>query len=185
MTAFRQRAPRVSSCAQLQGPLVNASSRQRAGACIAGALAPSPVLAPAALAELALLAALAWGGAAAPTWRGTLTALAAVLALALSLHLLLGFHPAVLFHDVRLTPDAAPFALALGFDKAAAGLLLLAAFSVRVASWRQFASQLPAIVAAALATSVVATAPCGLNPATHGQGQLASRRQLRPACFAS
>ena len=125
-------------------------------ACIAGALAPSLVLAPAALAELALLAALAWGGAAAPAWRGALSALAAVLALALSLHLLPGFHPAVLFHDVRLTPDAAPFALALGFDKAAAGLLLLAAFSTRVTSWRQFASQLPAIVAAALATSVVA-----------------------------
>jgi len=126
-------------------------------ACIAGALAPTPpVLAPAALAELAVLAALAWGGAAAPAWRGALSALAAVLALALSLHLLPGFHPAVLFHDVRLTPDAAPFALALGFDKAAAGLLLLAAFSTRVTSWRQFASQLPAIVAAALATSVVA-----------------------------
>lgn len=125
-------------------------------ACIAGALAPSPVLAPAALAELALLAALAWAGAAAPAWRGTFTVLAAVLALALSLHLLPGFHPAVLFHDVRLTPDAAPFALALSFDKAAAGLLLLAAFSVRVASWRQFASQLPAIAMAALTTSVVA-----------------------------
>jgi len=128
------------------------------GACVAGALAPSPspVLAPAALAELALLAALAWSGSAAPTWRGSLTVLAAVFALALSLHQLPGFHPAVLFHDVRLTPDAAPFALALSFDKAAAGLLLLAAFSVRVASWRRFASQLPAIVVAALATSVVA-----------------------------
>jgi uncharacterized protein len=127
------------------------------GACIAGALTPSPpVLAPPALAGLTGLAALAWAGAAAPTWRGTLTTSAAVLALALSLHLLPGFHPAVLFHDVRLTPDAAPFALALGFDKAAAGLLLLAAFSMRAASWRQFASQLPAIAAAAVATSVVA-----------------------------
>ena len=125
-------------------------------ACIAGALAPTPpVLAPSALGELAVLAALAWSGAAGPARRGTLTALAAVLALALSLHLLPGFHPAVLFHDVRLTPDAAPFALALSFDKAAAGLLLLAAFGVRVSSWRQFASQLPAIAVAALATSVV------------------------------
>jgi uncharacterized protein len=125
------------------------------GACIAGALAPSPVLAPTALAELALLAALARGGATAPRWRGTLAALAAALALALSLHLLPGFHPAVLFHDVHLTLDAAPFALALSFDKAAAGLLLLAAFSVRVTSWRQFASQLPAISLAVLATSIV------------------------------
>ena len=125
-------------------------------ACITGVLAPSSVLAPVALAVLALLATLAWGGAAAPRWGGALTAVAAVLALALSLHLLPGFHAAVLFHDVRLTPDAAPFALALSFDKAAAGLLLLAAFSVRVTSRRQFASQLPAIAVAALATSVVA-----------------------------
>lgn len=127
------------------------------GACIAGALAPSPpVLAPVALADLALLAALARGGVAAPKWRRTLAVLAAVFALALSLHLLPGFHAPLLFHDVRLTPDAAPFALAPGFDKAAAGLLLLAAFSVRATSWRQFASQLPAIAAVALATCVVA-----------------------------
>jgi len=125
-------------------------------ACVAGALAPLPVLAPAALAELAVLAALAWAGAAVRAWRGTLTLLAAILALALSLHLLPGFHPAVLFHDVRLTPDAAPFALALSFDKAAAGLLLLAAFSARVTSWRQFASQLPTIAVAASVTSLVA-----------------------------
>jgi uncharacterized protein len=126
-----------------------------AAACIAGILAPPPVLAPAALAELALLAALAWGGTAAAKWRRTLTVLAALFALALSLHLLPGFHPVLLFHDVHLTPDAAPFALGLGFDKAAAGLILLAAFSVRSASWRQFASQLPAIVAAALVTAAV------------------------------
>jgi membrane protease YdiL (CAAX protease family) len=124
-----------------------------AAAATAGALW---LLQPAALAALAVLAALAWGGVAAPRGRGALAVLAAALALAMSLHLLPGFHPAVLFHDVRLTPDAAPFALALGFDKAAAGLLLLAAFSVRADSWRQFASQLPAIAAAALATCVVA-----------------------------
>lgn len=128
-----------------------------AGACVAGALGPwPPVLAPIALAELGLLAALAWGGVAAPRGRGTLTVLAAVFALALSLHLLPGFRAPVLFHDLRLTPDAAPFTLALGLDKAAAGLLLLAAFSVRATSWRQFASQLPAIAAAALATAAVA-----------------------------
>ena len=122
-------------------------------ACATGALASPPVLAPTALAGLAILAALAWGGVAAPRWRCALTVLAALLALALSLHLLPGFHPAWLFRDVRLTPDAAPFALALGFDKAAAGLLLLAAFSPRAATWRQFGLQLPTIAVAAVATA--------------------------------
>jgi len=128
-----------------------------AAACIAGAFASSPpVLALSALAGLALLAALAWCGAVATRRRCAFIVLAAVLALAMSLHLLPGFQPVVLFHDVRLTPDAAPFALGLGFDKAAAGLLLLAAFSVRATSWRQLASQVPAIVVAAIATSTVA-----------------------------
>jgi len=126
-----------------------------AAACGAGALASPTVLAAPALAALALLAGLAWAGVSAARWRGALTVLAALLALALSLHLLPGFHPAVLYRDVRLTPDAAPFGLGLGFDKAAAGLLLLAAFGVRVTSWRQFASQLPAIAAAAVVTAAL------------------------------
>ena len=126
-----------------------------AAACVAGALASPRVLAPGALAALAVLAALAWGGVAAVRWRCAITVLAALLALTMSLHLLPGFHPALLFHDVRLTPDAAPFGLALSFDKGAAGLLLLAAFCVRATSWRQFASQGPAIAVAALATAAV------------------------------
>jgi membrane protease YdiL (CAAX protease family) len=81
--------------------------------------------------------------------------MAAVLALAMSLHLLLGFHPVVLFHETHLTPDAAPFALALSFDKGAAGVVLLGAFCVRATSWRQFALQAPAIAVAALATAGV------------------------------
>jgi len=124
-------------------------------ACLAGALAAPPVLAPPALAALALLAALAWGGAAAPRWRGAITVLSAVLALALSLHRVPGFHPVLLVHDIRLTPDAAPFSLSLGLDKAAAGLLLLAAFSMRATSWRQAASQLPAVAAVAVVTAAV------------------------------
>ena len=126
-----------------------------AGACVAGALASPPVLRPLALVALALLAAFAYGGATAPRWRRTLTVAAAVLALALSLHLVPGFRAAILFHDVCLTPDAAPFTLGMSFDKAAAGLLLLAAFGVRVTSWRQLASQLPAIAAVAAATAIV------------------------------
>jgi len=124
-----------------------------AAACVAGALAVPRVLEPTALLALALLAALARGAVAAPRRRCALTVLAAMFALAMSLHLVPGFHASVLFRDVRLTPDAAPFALALGFDKAAAGLLLLAAFCVRATSWRQLASQGPAIAAAALATA--------------------------------
>ena len=126
-----------------------------AAACVAGALASPAVLAPPALVALAALAALAYGGFAATRWRCALTVAAAVLALAMSLHLVPGFRAAMLFSDIHLTPDAAPFALGLGFDKAAAGLLLLAAFGVRVTSWRQLSSQVPAIVAIAVATAAV------------------------------
>jgi membrane protease YdiL (CAAX protease family) len=125
-----------------------------AGACAIAAFGAPHVLDLAAVAALALLAALAWAGVAAPRGRCALTVLAAVLALALSLHLLPGFHPAWLVRDAHLTPDAAPFALALGFDKAAAGLLLLAAFSPRATTWRQFASQGPTIAVAAVSTAV-------------------------------
>ncbi len=126
-----------------------------AAACAAGALVSPAVLQPLALVALAVLAALAWGGVASPRWRCALTVGAALFALAMSLHLLPGFHPVMLVRDLCLTPDAAPFALGLGFDKAAAGLLLLAAFGVRVTSWRQLALQLPAIAAVAVATAAV------------------------------
>jgi uncharacterized protein len=126
-----------------------------AAACVTGAVASPAVLAPTALVALAVLAALCWAGVAAPRWRCALTVLAALLALAMSLHLLPGFHPVMLLGGVHLTPDAAPFSLGLGFDKAAAGLLLLAAFSVRATSWRQFAWQVPAIVLAAVVTAAV------------------------------
>jgi len=126
-----------------------------AAACVAAAVASPHVLAPAALAALLLLAALCVGSLAAPRWRCGLTVLAALLALAMSLHLLPGFRPVMLVQGVQLTSDAAPFALGLGFDKAAAGLLLLAAFSVRATSWRQFALQVPSIALAGIATAAV------------------------------
>ena len=126
-----------------------------AAACVAGALATPRAMEAPALAALALLAALAWSGTAAPRRRGTFVALAAVLALAISLHVLPGFHAPVLFSGVRLTPDAAPFVLALNFDKGAAGLLLQAAFCARARSWRQFASQWPTIALAAVATAAI------------------------------
>ena len=126
-----------------------------AAACVAGVVATPLVLEPSALAALALLAALAWYGTAAPRWRGVIVTLAALLALAMAVHALPGFSAPVLFTDLRLTPDAAPFVLALNFDKGAAGLLLLAAFCARARSWREFASQGTAIALTAVATAAV------------------------------
>jgi membrane protease YdiL (CAAX protease family) len=126
-----------------------------AAACVVGAFASPRTLDLTALAVLAVLAALTWGGVAAPRGRTAFVVLAAVLALAMSLHLVPGFHAPVLFKDVRLTPDAAPFALALNFDKGAAGLLLLTAFCARTTSWRHFGRQAPAIAMAALAVAAM------------------------------
>lgn len=126
-----------------------------AAAGVAGVVATPPVLEAPALAALMVLAALAWGCTAAPRRRGALVTLTAVLALAVSVHRWPGFHAPVLFTDIRLTPDAARFVLALNFDKGAAGLLLLAACCARVRSWREFASQCPAIAVTAVATAAV------------------------------
>ena len=126
-----------------------------AAACVAGVIVTPRVLEPTALAALALLAALAWYGTVAPRWRGGIVTLAALLALAMAVHALPGFQAPVLFTDLRLTPDAAPFVLALNFDKGAAGLLLLAFFCARARSWRQLASQAPAIALTAVATAGV------------------------------
>jgi hypothetical protein len=82
-----------------------------------------------AVAALAVLCALAW---AAHRARGAwlpcaLVAATAFAALAISLHLVPGFVRPLLFDHVRFTADAIPFTQALDFDKAAAGLVLLAA----------------------------------------------------------
>jgi membrane protease YdiL (CAAX protease family) len=87
-----------------------------------------------AVVPLVLLACVAWlarhpGSAA---WvRGSCTVAAALLAVALALHLLPGFRSTVLVSGERLSPDAYPFSASLKFDKAAAGLLLLA-FAPRI-----------------------------------------------------
>ncbi len=121
------------------------------------------VLTRSALGVLAALCTFAWAGLSAPRRRGAFVALAAFLAFVMSVHLLRGFHAPVIASNVRLTPDATPFSLALNFDKGAAGLVLLAAFCNRATSWRQFASQLPAIAVALVAT----TAAClGIAVAT-------------------
>ena len=68
---------------------------------------------------------------------GTLTAVAA---LALALHRLPGFENPVLIANARFTPDAAPFTQYANFDKAAAGLIILAWLCNRattVAGWKE------------------------------------------------
>ncbi len=88
------------------------------------------VLAAPAVVALAALCALAWGArrARGPATRCLLLAAAAVLALAVSLRLVPGFARPLLFDHVLLVPDALPFTQSLDFGKAAAGLVLLAAF---------------------------------------------------------
>ncbi len=97
-----------------------------AGAAVAGFLAG--VLAPIALAALVVLCALAGAAVFAPRGGPMFTLLAAACALALALHVVPGFHNPRLVDGVRLTVDAVPFTSTLNFDKAAAGLVLLAAF---------------------------------------------------------
>lgn len=57
--------------------------------------------------------------------------LAGILALALALHRIPGFQPLLLLDNLVLSPGATPFTLRVGFDKAAAGLLLLVCFAPR------------------------------------------------------
>ena len=89
-----------------------------------GTLAPVAVGAIAGLCALAAIAVRTppgWG-------RCAMVALTALAALAISLHAVPGFARPVVIDHVALTPDAVPFTLVLSFDKAAAGLVLLAAF---------------------------------------------------------
>lgn len=133
-----------------------------AGAFVVGVVEPfqvgafAHVLTFSALGTLAALCTFAWAGLAAPRRRPAFVALAAVLALAMSLHLMRGFHNPTQFEAVRFTPDAQPFTQYLNFDKGAAGLILLAAFCVRVDSARALLRQAPAILLATAATAIAA-----------------------------
>ncbi|MBS0367971.1 MAG: CPBP family intramembrane metalloprotease [Proteobacteria bacterium] len=59
---------------------------------------------------------------------------AGVLALILALHVWPGFHPMTIVDKAVLSPGARAFTLRAGFDKAAAGLILLAFFGKRIKS---------------------------------------------------
>lgn len=113
------------------------------------------VLAWAALAALATLGGAAWGSLQAPSAivRRLLTAATAAIALALALHLLPGFDNPKLFDGITLGPGAAPFTQYLNFDKAAAGLVLLAAYAPRLKAWREARRALAVTLAAAAGTA--------------------------------
>lgn len=64
--------------------------------------------------------------------------LAGILALLLALHAWPGFRALPIVEGWQASPDARPFTLRAGFDKAAAGLFLLAFFARRVESWHAF-----------------------------------------------
>ncbi|MGN6525253.1 MAG: CPBP family intramembrane glutamic endopeptidase [Burkholderiaceae bacterium] len=98
-----------------------------AAAVVAGVV--DGVLRAEAVAALGVLCALGWmSHRVRGAWpRGVLVVATAFVALAISLHLVPGFVRPLLFDHVRFTADAIPFTQALDFDKAAAGLVLLAA----------------------------------------------------------
>jgi membrane protease YdiL (CAAX protease family) len=123
-----------------------------AAAAVAGFVAG--VLTPVALLALAVLCALAGAARSAPRGGGTFTVLAAAWALALALHAVPGFRNPVLLAGVRFTPDAVPFTLAPSFDKAAAGLVLVAAFC-RPGRGRDGRPWVLRTLAGALATCIV------------------------------
>lgn len=88
------------------------------------------ILAWTAVSALAALAGIAWASrrAASIAVRRALTVLAALVALALALHLAPGFQNPKLLASVQVSPDSAPLTQYLNFDKAAAGLILLAVY---------------------------------------------------------
>jgi membrane protease YdiL (CAAX protease family) len=75
--------------------------------------------------------------------------------LGLALHLFPGFHNPVLLNEVRTGPNAAPFVQYANFDKAAAGLVLLAYFSRRLRSASELRELFAPTAVAAIATAVV------------------------------
>jgi membrane protease YdiL (CAAX protease family) len=73
-----------------------------------------------------------------PATKVILTTVTALLALLLAAHLLPGFNNLRVLDNVKLSVDAKPYTLYANFDKAAVGLVLLAFFCKRSASWAEF-----------------------------------------------
>ncbi|KAB2970516.1 CPBP family intramembrane glutamic endopeptidase [Zoogloea sp.] len=117
---------------------------------------------PAALASLAALGLACAAGrhprlAAAAPW------LAGSLALLLALHLCPGFQPLLLADGLVLSPGASPFTLRAGFDKAAAGLLLLACFAPRCRRFDELGQSLRDSLPLAALTVVLTLAAAWLS----------------------
>ena len=74
----------------------------------------------------------------APVMKVVLTSVAAALALLLAVHVLPGFNNLRILDNVKLSSDSIPYTLYANFDKAAVGLVLLAFFCNRSASWAEF-----------------------------------------------
>lgn len=74
-----------------------------------------------------------------PGWMRTgALIITAVLALAMAMHAIPGFNNPVIVDGISFSPDAAPFKQYLNFDKAAAGLLLVAFLCRRCRSWAEW-----------------------------------------------
>lgn len=84
--------------------------------------------------------------------------LSALLALALALHLLPGFHNPLLVADIRFSADALPYTQYANFDKAAAGLILLALLVNRAASMTEWRDMLRRICPVAVVTTAAVIA---------------------------
>lgn len=83
-------------------------------------------------------------------------------ALAMGLALLPGFPRTVVVEGARLSPDALPYTLGLGFPKVAGGIFILGlVHEARVRSWREFGDVLKR-AAPVLAATLVAVMLCAL-----------------------
>jgi membrane protease YdiL (CAAX protease family) len=108
-------------------------------------------------AAIASLYALAAASQRAPqaTTRTICTIATAIAALGLALHLVPGFENPIVVASTRISPDAAPYSLRLSFDKASAGLLLLAFYAPRASTAAHWLAVLRTALVMTLVTAVV------------------------------
>lgn len=99
-----------------------------------------------------------------PPSRAVATLLTISLTLMLALHLLPGFSNPMLLNAVRFTPDAQPYTQYANFDKASAGLLLLALAIDRARTardWRRLLTQSSSTILATTAAVMCAASALG------------------------
>ena len=115
------------------------------------------ILAWTAVSALAALTGIAWASrrATSLTARRALTVLAALVALALALHLAPGFQNPKLLASVQVSPSSAPLTQYLNFDKAAAGLILLAFYVPRISTIADLKRILGTTVLVAATTAIM------------------------------